>query len=124
MISNPLFTTPKEKISATELFMLKKKVGGLPVVDEQKKKVLVGIITQRDIRLARFAVSLESPHTLVKDLMTPEPYIAKKDDTISQVLSKMFKYNIERLPVINDNNELIGLVLVKSILKKLMEFLK
>ena len=97
-------------------------MGGLPVVDEQKRKSLVGIITQRDIRLARFAVSLESPHTLVKDLMTPEPYVAKKDDTILQVLTRMFKYKIERLPVINDNNELIGLVLEKSILKKLMEF--
>ena len=124
MINDPIYTSPNEKISTTELLMLKKKIGGLPVVDEQKKKALVGIITQRDIRLARFAVSLESPHTLVKDLMTPEPYTTNKDDTIAQVLSKMFKYKIERLPVVNDNNELIGFVLEKNILKKLMEFFK
>ena len=50
-------TTPDEKISTSEILMLKKKIGGLPVVNDNLKKQVVGIITQRDIRLSRFAVS-------------------------------------------------------------------
>ena len=74
MVYDPLyFTTPDEKISSTELIMLKKKIGGLPVVNDAKSKQLIGIITQRDIRLARFAISLESPKTLIRNLMTPHP---------------------------------------------------
>ncbi len=124
MIYNPLYVTPDEKISTTELLMLRKNIGGLPVVKDTIKKQLVGIITQRDIRLARFAMNLESPNKTVKDLMTPEPFVVKKDPTIKHALALMFDKNIERLPVVNENNELIGLLLQTNILKSLLEHLK
>lgn len=120
MIKEPLSITPEEKISKTELLMLKKNIGGLPVIKDGK---LIGIITQRDIRLARFAVSLESPNTLVRDLYTPEPYILKENDTIKDATNKMFKYDVERLPVINQKNELVGLVLERQILEQLYKAL-
>jgi len=122
MIQNPLYITPNEKVSKTELIMLRKNVGGLPVLSENNKQ-LIGIITQRDIRLARFAMVLDTPNTTVKDLMTPEPFVVKKDSTIKEALQIMFKNNIERLPVVNQNNELIGLVVQQEILKKLLQFL-
>jgi len=123
MVYNPLYTSPDEKISKTELLMLRKNINGLPVVDEKKK--VIGIITQRDIRLARFAISLESSKTIDKNLMTPEPYIVKENDTIKKALEIMFENNIERLPVVKErSDELIGLVLEKMILKKLLEHLK
>ena len=90
MIQDPLFVTPDEKISATELLMLRKKVGGLPVVKNKKVLQVVGIITQRDIRLARLALNLDSPNTTVKDLMTPEPYTVKKDEILLNILKLMF----------------------------------
>jgi CBS domain-containing protein len=124
MIKNPLFTTPDEKISATELVMLRKKVNGLPVVNDIIQKKVIGIITQRDIRLARFAMNLDAPNTTVKNLMTPEPYIIKENDTIKQALDIMFEKGIERLPVLNENKELVGLALQQNILKKLLEYLK
>jgi CBS domain-containing protein len=82
----------------------------------------LGIITQRDIRLAKFAMSIES-QTLVRDLMTSEPYVAKKTDTLKNILKKMFRFNIERLPVVNEQNQLVGLVLERNILDKLAEYL-
>jgi IMP dehydrogenase len=124
MNKEPLFITPNEKISTTELLMLRKKVGGLPVVKDQKNKQLIGIITQRDIRLARFAMSLESPNTTVKDLMTSEPFVAKKDDELKEILELMFEKKIQRLPVVNDTNQLIGLIVQGQILKKLFEYMK
>ena len=124
MVKDPLFITPNEKISATELLMLRKKIGGLPVVKDQKNQQLIGIITQRDIRLARFAMNLESPNTTVKDLMTSEPFVIKKDETIQDVLVLMFEKDIQRLPVVNDNHKLIGLIVQSQILKKLFDVMK
>jgi IMP dehydrogenase len=124
MVKNPLFVTPDKKISATELLMLRKKIGGLPVVIDQKNQHLIGIITQRDIRLARLAMSLESPNTTVKDLMTSEPYVVKGDEVVRNILEIMFEKTIQRLPVINDNGQLIGLIIQSQILKKLFEFMK
>jgi len=124
MVKKPLFVTPDEKISATELLMLRKKIGGLPVVTDQKNQHLIGIITQRDIRLARLAMSLESPNTTVKDLMTSEPFVVKEDEVVKNILKIMFEKTIQRLPVINDNGQLIGLIIQSQILKKLFEFMK
>jgi len=122
MIKDPLYTFPNEKISATELLMIRKNIGGLPVVKDRKNMQLIGIITQRDIRLARFAMSLDSPNTTVKDLMTSEPFVVTKNDTLMYVLELMFGKKIQRLPVVNENNELIGLVMQNEILQKLLEF--
>ena len=124
MIKNPVSVTPDEKISVTELLMIRKNIRGLPVVKNPKFKELIGIITQRYIRLARFAMSLESPNTKVKDLMTVEPFIVKIKDTLIQVLEIMFEKKIQRLPVVNENNELIGLVLQNEILKTLLKYMK
>ena len=124
MIKDPLYTYPKEKISTAELLMVRKNIGGLPVVKDRKNKQLVGIITQRDIRLARFAMSLDSPNTTVKDLMTPEPTVVKEKDTLKDVLEIMFVNKIQRLPVVNENNELIGLVMQNEILKTLLIYMK
>ncbi|MFX1498173.1 MAG: CBS domain-containing protein [Promethearchaeota archaeon] len=117
MIKEPIFITPNEKVSTTELLMLRKNVGSLPVVNNSKDKRVIGIITQRDIRLARFAMDLESPNTRVRDLMTPDPIVAKVTDSLVQVLENLVKNNIERLPVINDNQNLIGYITKQSIIE-------
>ena len=122
-VKNPLFVTPDEKISKTELLMLRKKIGGFPVVKSQKDHQLIGIITQRDIRLARFAMSLESPNTTVKDLMTSEPFVVKSNEDIKNILKLMFKKNFQRLPVVNENGNLIGFIIQNQILRKLFEFM-
>lgn len=119
MVFNPLSTSLDEKISATELLMLRKSVGGLPVLDDQNH--VIGIITQRDIRLARFAMSLD--YTQVKDLMTKEPIVVHKDTSLKIILKTMFDHKVERLPVVDESNKLIGLILQQEILKKLLEYL-
>ncbi|MFW9936749.1 MAG: CBS domain-containing protein [Candidatus Thorarchaeota archaeon] len=124
MIIDPFYTTPDEKISVTELLMLKKNIGGLPVVKDSNEKQLIGIITQRDIRLARFAMNLDSPHTKVKDLMTPHPIILSKDDSLKLAMRKMLENKVDRLPVINSNHKLIGLVTKHSIMIRIFEYLK
>ncbi len=124
MVKDPLFITPDEKISTTDLLMLRKKIGGLPVVKDQKDQQLIGIITQRDIRLARFAMSLESSNTTVKDLMTSKPFVIKRDETIKEVLTLMFEKDIQRLPVVDNSHKLIGLIIQSQILKKLFDVMK
>lgn len=123
MIKEPIFITPNEKASTTELLMLRKNVGSLPVVSNSTDKRVIGIITQRDIRLARFAMNLESPNTRVRDLMTPNPIVAKVTDSLVQVLEKLVKNNIERLPVINENQNLVGYITKQSIIETIYKHL-
>ncbi len=122
MIRDPPYTYPKEKISTTELLMVRKNIGGLPVVKDRNNKHLLGIITQRDIRLARFAMNLNSPNTIVRDLMTPDPFTVKEDNTLLQVLKILIINGIQRLPVVNEENELKGLVIQNGILRTILQF--
>jgi len=124
MIKDLLFTFPNEKISVSELLMVRKNIGGLPVVKDRKNKQLIGIITQRDIRLARFAMNLDSPNKTVKDLMTPDPFVVKQNNTLKETLEIMFENKIQRLPVVDENKVLIGLVVQNDILKTLLKFMK
>ena len=124
MVKEPFFITPNEKISSTELLMLRKNIGALPVVRNSKDKQIIGIITQRDIRLARFAMALDTPNTRVKDLMTPDPITVKINNTLPQTLEKMIKNHVERLPVVNDNQELVGLVTKQSLIERIFLFFK
>ena len=55
--------------------------------------------------------------------MTANPIIIKEDNSIKDALIKFFKFDIERLPVVNENGELIGLVVEQKILRKLLEYL-
>jgi len=123
MIYNPIFTTPEAKISNTELLMLRKKIGGLPVVKDEVSKELIGIITQRDIRLARFAMDLETTKTRVRDLMTENPIFVKESDNLKRVMKLMLENDIERLPVVDTRNQLIGIVSQTDVLKVLYKIL-
>jgi len=123
MIKDPIFTIPNEKISTTELLMLRKNIGSFPVVNNSNDRRVIGIINQRDIRLARFAMNIETPNTKVKDLMTPDPIIAKKTDSFILILEKLVKHNIERLPIVNDNQELIGYITKQSIIETIYNYL-
>jgi len=76
------------------------KIGGLPVIEDEK---VIGIITSFDVRRSH-------PNRLVIDAMTKNPITISEKESIIYAL-KILEYNkIERLPVVNEHNELIGLI--------------
>lgn len=88
------------------------KISGVPVVDENH--VLIGILTNRDMR---FEVDLSKK---VVDLMTKAPLItAKEGISLDQAKLIMHQHRIEKLPIVDQNNVLKGLVTIKDIQKKI-----
>ncbi|MHA1649442.1 MAG: CBS domain-containing protein [Candidatus Helarchaeota archaeon] len=105
------FVRSDEKVAAVDLLMVRKTLGGVPVLDKNDK--LVGIITQRDIMLSRFRTSIAG--MTVDNLMTKNPITVSPDASLKEILTLMLKHNIERLPVL-ENGKLIGMVEPNSIL--------
>ena len=86
------------------------KIGGIPVIDRDKK--LIGIITNRDLR---FQKDMLMP---VKEIMTKENLItAKVGITLEEAEEILQKFKIEKLPIINEEGILTGLITYKDILK-------
>ncbi len=111
MISDVFTVTRKSKVAYARLIMLRHNIGALPVVEHNN--VLVGIITQRDIDLAGEGVS----NLLVSDLMTRALIKAKKTTPLRWIAEKMIKTGIQRIPVVNDNSKLLGLVTQTCVIK-------
>jgi IMP dehydrogenase len=109
-----------EKVTAAEIMMIKRNIGGLPVVSNSDK--LIGIITQRDIQLSRSIIGTEAFH--VDDLYSKNPVKATVDENFPSLIKKMNENNIERIPIVNGNDHVVGIVVTKDIIKALGEFFK
>ena len=110
MIRNPITLDENKTVRDAKQLMEQYSIGGLPVLSDDK---LVGIITKRDIR---FESNLD---TLVKDRMTSDNLVTVNSKTSNDEAKKILqKHRIERLLVVDKNNNLDGLITVKDLTKK------
>ena len=108
MISDPITLSRHHKLQDAVNLMEKYKISGLPVVEEDR--TLVGIITNRDIRYQ------ENFDQLVEDVMTKENIITSDIDTdLKKAKEILSRYRIEKLPIVDEHNKLIGLITIKDI---------
>ncbi len=110
MIIDPVTLTADATLSEALRMMKTYSIGGIPIVDGGKR--LVGILTNRDLRFET------DGSQLVKHVMTKEKLITVPiGTTLAQAQDVLQKYKIEKLPVVDDNNVLMGLITYKDILK-------
>lgn len=110
MIQDPVTVTKGANVGEALQLMAEHKIGGIPVVDEANQ--LVGIVTNRDLR---FEGNYDRP---IAEVMTSERIIKATEGTdLKQAESILREHKIEKLPVVNDHNELIGLITYKDIIK-------
>lgn len=110
MISDPVSTT-KDKTVGDALAMMKEyKIGGIPVVDADYK--LVGIVTNRDLRFQKDMAKR------IEDVMTKDNLVTTTRHTDLESAEKVLQeHKIEKLPVVDGDNKLIGLITFKDITK-------
>ena len=110
MIIDPLTIGPNAKVEDALNMMSEYKIGGIPVVDGNHS--LIGIVTNRDLR---FEKNFKIP---IKEIMTSENLVTT-DQTIDldEAANILQEFKIEKLPVIDSNNKLIGLITYKDITK-------
>lgn len=110
MITNPVTTTVHATVAEVDAICGEYRVSGLPVIDE--RGVLVGIITNRDMRF----ISVEDRKTMkVGDAMTPMPLITAKQGISRDDAAAIFQqHRIEKLPLVDDAGKLTGLITVKD----------
>ena len=111
MIVNPLTVRPKHSVQEALDIMLKHNITGLPVTDGDGK--LLGIITYRDLRFEK------NLHYRVDKLMTPKKKLITVNEgtTLEDATELLHKYKIEKLPVVNEEFRLRGLITMKDIEK-------
>ncbi len=111
MIIDPITIKPDQTLQDAEDIMASYKISGVPVVDDNN--ILVGILTNRDMRFTKDFTQK------AKDKMTSMPLVtAKEGTTLEEAADVMHANKIEKLPIVDSNNKLIGLITIKDINKK------
>ena len=112
IIIDPIFIGPDATVGEADALMGEYHISGVPVVKDDQS--LIGIITNRDMRF------ITDMSLLVRDVMTASPLItAKKGTTLEEAAKVLQEHKIEKLPIVNDSNILIGLITIKDIEKKI-----
>lgn len=108
MIADPVTLSKDHTLAEAKELMSKYKISGLPVVDTENK--LIGIITNRDVKYQ------ENLSAKVEELMTKENLITSdKSTNLEQAKEILLKNRIEKLPIVDSENHLVGLITIKDI---------
>ena len=112
VIVDPFFLSPEHTIQDAEEIMGRYKISGVPIVDDEG--TLVGIITNRDLRFER------DPEKKICDAMTKDHLItAPEGTTLEDAEAILKKHRIEKLPIVDENYKLKGLITIKDIENKI-----
>ncbi|QDP38777.1 IMP dehydrogenase [Radiobacillus deserti] len=116
VITNPFYLTPDNQVFDAEHLMGKFRISGVPIVNNEEEQVLVGIITNRDLRF------IQDYSIKISEVMTSENLVtAPVGTTLEDAGEILQKYKIEKLPLVNEQGVLKGLITIKDI-EKVIEF--
>jgi len=116
VITRPFFLTPENQVYDAEHLMGKYRISGVPIVNNEDEKKLVGIITNRDLRF------IHDYSMLIDEVMTKENLVtAPVGTSLKEAESILQKHRIEKLPLVDEEGVLKGLITIKDI-EKLIEF--
>ncbi|AMB94032.1 IMP dehydrogenase [Aerococcus sanguinicola] len=110
VITNPFYLFPDNQVQEAEDLMARYHISGVPIVKDESSRELLGIITNRDIRFVR---DLSEP---IHEYMTTEEMVTAPSNTsLEEAEALLQKYRIEKLPLIDDQGRLTGLITFKDI---------
>ncbi len=116
VITNPFFLTPEHQVYDAEHLMAKFRISGVPIVNNVEDQKLVGILTNRDLRF------IDDYSIEISKVMTSENLItADVGTTLDEAQKVLQKHKIEKLPLVDKNNILRGLITIKDI-EKVIEY--
>lgn len=99
--------------------LVNKNVGALVVLDSNEK--FLGIFSERDYARRVILKGRASKETLIREIMTERPTTVTEDESIEDCMKKMTDKRIRHLPVIDDQNRLVGLISIGDVVKYIID---
>jgi len=96
-------------VDAAQL-MKNEHVGSIPVIEDQQTRKLVGILTDRDLAIRIVSEGLDAKSTKVESIMTRNVVTCKAEDDLQTVVDAMSKHQLRRIPVVDDDNKVLGII--------------
>ena len=110
MTKDPSCCVPTDSAARVAKVMKTEDVGSVPVCESRQSRKLVGIITDRDLALYVVAESRDANTTHVQDVMTKEPCTCHPEDELQKALDAMQRYRVRRIPILDGQGQLVGII--------------
>lgn len=110
------FCLLEDSLTRAAEIMWQKDCGAVPVLDAEKR--VAGMVTDRDLAIAAATRNQKISEIKAREMILREPVVCAADDNVKDVLRRMRKYKVRRLPVTNKAKELVGIVSLSDILLK------
>lgn len=107
MSKNPKWIDPETTLLKAAQLMADRDCGFLPVGEGDR---LVGMVTDRDIVVRGIANNCDPQLMMVRDVMSPQTYYCYEDQTVEEVCKNMAELQIRRMPVVNRDKRLVGII--------------
>jgi len=110
MTKEPVCCLPGDTVEMAAQLMKDEDVGSIPVVADYETNRLLGIVTDRDLALKVVAPGRYGPSVTVEDVMTRDPVVCNVDANLEQVVATMEEHQVRRIPVVDKQNRIIGII--------------
>jgi CBS domain-containing protein len=110
MTEDLVFCTPGDTVSEVAKMMKREDIGPVLIVDSERSKTLVGIVTDRDLAIKVVGEGRDPNNTKVEDVMTRKLVTCHADDNVENAMKAMAQYQLRRIPVVDENMKLVGII--------------
>ena len=110
MTKDPVCCLPNDSVFKAAELMKIENVGSIPVIESEQSQKLVGIVTDRDIALKIVSEELDAKATKVEAVMTHKVVTCHVDDDLQKALDAMAEHQLRRLPVVDSDNMIVGII--------------
>ncbi len=114
MVKSVSVCRPEDNLAEVTAMMWEGRCGALPVLDAEEG--VISMITDRDVCIALGTRNLRASDVHVKDVAPPRVFVCLDSDDISYALKTMVSQNVRRLPVINNEGKLVGIISIDDFL--------
>ncbi len=120
-----VFVDRQESVQQAAALMRQHHVGDLVVIDvSMGRRVPIGMLTDRDIVVGAVALGVDPERLRVADLMSKNILTAREQDDEQETEERMRSAGVRRMPVVNQDGELVGLIAVDDLLDRIAEQMK
>lgn len=110
MTTNPQCCLPSESVMAAAQIMKSEDVGPVPIVENKEDKKLAGIVTDRDLAIKVVAEARDPKTTPIEEVMSQGLVTCRENDDVRSVLQLMEENQLRRIPVVDKNDRLKGII--------------
>src|SRR5262245_59097171 len=118
MTNDPVCCAPGDVVERAAELMKQNDVGPVPVVEQKK---LVGIVTDRDLALKVLAEGRDPKKTKIQEVITRQVVTCRTNDDVQSALDAMSEHQVRRIPVVDEQDRLVGMIAQADVATNMMD---